>query len=52
VTRLTLLFFGAAKDIPEAAEMVTARTVCPHFSAKQTDGQTRNSDVGTFAAFL
>jgi hypothetical protein len=28
VPRLTLLFFGAAKDVPEAAKMVTARTVC------------------------
>jgi len=27
VSRLTLLFFGAAKDIPEAAETVTAGTV-------------------------
>jgi hypothetical protein len=26
VSRLTLLFFGAAKDVPEAAEMVTAGT--------------------------
>jgi hypothetical protein len=51
VPRLTLLFFGAAKDIPEAAEMVTAGTVCPHF-ALQANGQTRTSDVGTFSAFL
>ena len=51
VTRLTLLFFGAAKDIPEAAEMVTAGTACPHF-AVQANGQTRNSDVGTLSAFL
>jgi len=51
VPRLTLLFFGAAKDIPEAAEMVTARTVSPHF-AVQANGQTRNSDVGTFSDFL
>jgi hypothetical protein len=28
VPRLTLLFFGAAKDVPEAAKMVTARTAC------------------------
>jgi hypothetical protein len=28
VPRLTLLFFGVAKDVPEAAKMVTARTVC------------------------
>jgi hypothetical protein len=27
VPRLTLLFFGATKDVPEAAEMVTAGTV-------------------------
>jgi hypothetical protein len=26
VPRLTLLFFGAAKDVPEAAKMVTAGT--------------------------
>jgi len=26
VSRLSLLFFGAAKDVPEAAKMVTART--------------------------
>jgi hypothetical protein len=26
VPHLTLLFFGAAKDVPEAAKMVTART--------------------------
>jgi hypothetical protein len=32
VPRLTLLFFGAAKDIPEAAETVTARTVWPSLS--------------------
>jgi hypothetical protein len=28
VSRLTLLFFGAAKDVPEAAKMVTAGTAC------------------------
>jgi hypothetical protein len=28
VLRLTLLFFGAAKDVPEAAKMVTAGTAC------------------------
>ena len=28
--RLTLLFFGAAKDVPEAAKMVTAGTVGLH----------------------
>jgi hypothetical protein len=27
VPRLTLLFFGATEDVPEAAEMVTAGTV-------------------------
>ena len=26
MSRLTLLFFGAAKDVPEAAKMVTAGT--------------------------
>jgi len=31
VPRLTLLFFGAAKDVPEAAKMVTAGTACLHF---------------------
>jgi hypothetical protein len=42
VPRLTLLFFGAAKDIPEAAEKVTAGTACPHF-AKQANGQNGSS---------
>jgi hypothetical protein len=43
VPHLTLLFFGAAKDGPEAAKMVTAGTAhltfrtIPH---KQADGQT------------
>ena len=37
--RLTLLFFGAAKDVPEAAKMVTAGTACPH-SDVQAKGQT------------
>jgi hypothetical protein len=32
VPRLTLLFFGAAKDVPEAAKMVTAGTACLHFT--------------------
>ena len=31
VPRLTLLFFNATKDIPEAAKMVTAGTACLHF---------------------
>jgi hypothetical protein len=31
VSHLTLLFFGAAKDVPEAAKMVTAGTACPHY---------------------
>jgi hypothetical protein len=31
VSRLTLLFFGVAKDIPEAAKTVTAGTVLLHF---------------------
>ena len=30
VPHLTLLFFGATKDIPEAAKMVTAGTACLH----------------------
>ena len=37
--RLTLLFFGAAKDVPEAAKMVTAGTACLH-SDQQANGQT------------
>ena len=37
--RLTLLFFGAAKDVPEAAKMVTAGTACLHSDA-QAKGQT------------
>jgi hypothetical protein len=28
VLRLTLLFFGAAEDVPEAAKMFTAGTAC------------------------
>jgi hypothetical protein len=28
VPRLTLLFFGAAKGVPEAAKMVAAGTAC------------------------
>jgi hypothetical protein len=32
VSRLTLLFFGAAKDVPEAAETVTAGTASRLFS--------------------
>ena len=39
VPRLTLLFFGAAKDVPEAAKMVTAGTACIH-SDVQAKGQT------------
>jgi hypothetical protein len=39
VPRLTLLFFGAAKDVPEAAKMVTAGTACLH-SAVHAKGQT------------
>jgi len=39
VPRLTLLFFGAAKDVPEAAKMVTAGTACLHFD-RQANGQT------------
>jgi hypothetical protein len=38
VPRLTLLFFSAAKDVPEAAKMVTARTARLHY-AKQANGQ-------------
>jgi hypothetical protein len=37
--RLTLLFFGAAKDVPEAAKMVTAGTACLH-PDMQAKGQT------------
>src|ERR1035438_4313993 len=39
VPRLTLLFFGAAKDVPEAAKMVTAGTACLHLD-EQANGQT------------
>ena len=39
VPHLTLLFFGAAKDVPEAAKMVTAGTACLH-SDVQAKGQT------------
>ena len=39
VPRLTLLFFGAAKDVPEAAKMVTAGTACLHLD-QQANGQT------------
>ena len=42
VPRLTLLFFGAAKDVPEAAKMVTAGTACLH-SDMQAKGQTGHS---------
>jgi hypothetical protein len=42
VLRLTLLFFGAAKDVPEAAKMVTAGTACLH-SDRQAKGQTGHS---------
>jgi hypothetical protein len=31
VSRLSLLFFGAAKDVPEAAETVTAGTASRYF---------------------
>jgi hypothetical protein len=39
VPRLTLLFFSAARDVPEAAKMVTAGTACLHINL-QTNGQT------------
>jgi len=32
VPRLTLLFFGGAEDVPEAAKMVTAGTACLHLA--------------------
>jgi hypothetical protein len=41
VPRLTLLFFGAAKDVPEAAKTVTAGTVRLHLRVWQSKGQTR-----------
>jgi hypothetical protein len=41
VPRLTLLFFGAAKDVPEAAKMVTAGTAWLHTQYVQANGQTR-----------
>jgi len=34
VPRLTLLFFGETKDVPEAAKMVAAGTACLHFDRK------------------
>jgi len=40
VPRLTLLFFGAAKDVPEAAKMVTAGTACLHFTIR-ANGQNK-----------
>jgi hypothetical protein len=40
VPRLTLLFFGAAKDVPEAAKTVTAGTACLHFTM-QANGQNK-----------
>jgi hypothetical protein len=40
VPPLTLLFFGAAKDVPEAAKMVTAGTACLHLD-QQANGQRR-----------
>jgi hypothetical protein len=40
VPHLTLLFFGAAKDVPEAAKMVTAGTACLHFT-RYDNGQSR-----------
>jgi hypothetical protein len=42
VPRLTLLFFGAAKDVPEAAKTVTAGTACLH-PDMQAKGQTGHS---------
>ena len=42
VPRLTLLFFGAAKDVPEAAKKVTAGTVCLPYTM-QLNGQTCSS---------
>ena len=39
VPRLTLLFFDAAKDVPEATKMATAGTACLH-SDVQAKGQT------------
>jgi hypothetical protein len=38
VSRLTLLFFGATKDVPEAAKMVAAGTACldaTHYMPRQ-----------------
>jgi len=39
VPRLTLLFFGAAKEVPEAAKMVTAGTACLYLGVP-ANGQT------------
>ena len=40
VPRLTLLFFGAAKDVPEAAKMVTAGTASLRLT-EHANGQIR-----------
>jgi hypothetical protein len=40
VPRLTLLFFGAAKEVPEAAKMVTAGTAWLTFLTCNANGQT------------
>jgi hypothetical protein len=45
VPHLTLLFFGAAKDVPEAAKMVTAGTACLHFT-QHGNGQSRAIFLG------
>jgi len=39
VPRLTLLFFGTAKDVPEAAKMVTAETACLYYERFRSASQ-------------
>jgi hypothetical protein len=48
VPRLTLLFFGAAKDVPEAAEMVTSGTAYLQFlTASQRPNMVRAPPLET-----
>jgi hypothetical protein len=47
VPRLTLLFFGAAKDVPEAAKMVTAGTAPPTFQGAILRPNTASSNCAS-----
>jgi hypothetical protein len=49
VPRLTLLFFGAAKDVPEAAKMVTAGTACLYSDMQAKGHPPVNFDGNLFA---